>query len=65
MYEDFDALLSAPLAAARLGTSRQMLNYWRTTGRLVVAERRGGHPMYRLRDLLVAEAATRRVRATA
>jgi DNA-binding transcriptional MerR regulator len=60
VYEDFDAILTAPMAAARVGVTRQLLNYWRSSGLLPVAERRAGRPLYRLGDLLKAEAEARR-----
>lgn len=59
VYEDFDTLLPAPMAAARVSVSRQLINYWRSTGRLPDSGT-PGRPLYRLGDLLRAEAAARR-----
>jgi len=61
VHEDYDALLPAPLAASRVGVSRQLLNYWRATGLLAPAEKRNGQPLYRLRDVLHAESRARGV----
>jgi predicted site-specific integrase-resolvase len=60
-YEDFNSLLTPELAADRVGVSKQLLNYWRATGKLPVAERRNGQPLYRLGDVLAAESVARSV----
>lgn len=61
MYEDFDALLPASLAARRANVSRQLVNYWRRTGKLQpVAVDQRGRPLYRHGDVLNVERATRR-----
>lgn len=57
--EDQQTLLPGHLAAARAGVSKQLLHYWRRAGRLPVAEYRDGRPLYRIRDVLEAERATR------
>lgn len=55
MY-DLDAKLPAHLAAAMVGVSRQLINYWRRAGHLVPDEQK----RYRLADLLAVERAMRR-----
>jgi len=57
---DLDARLPAHLAAAMVGVSRQLVNYWRRTGLLQPVGARGRSPLYRLGDILQVEAATRR-----
>ena len=59
MY-DPDAKLPAHLAAAMVGVSRQLINYWRTSGKLHPVAYDGRSPLYRLRDVLHVERATRR-----
>jgi hypothetical protein len=61
MHEDFDTKLTADLAAERVGVSKQLLNYWRATGKLPVVGRRGTQPLYRLGDVLIAESSARAV----
>jgi len=58
LAEDPDTLLPGVLAAARAEVSRQLLNYWRQTGKLRPAEVRDGRPLYRLGDVLEVERAT-------
>ena len=58
--EDPDMLLPGVLAAERVEVSRQLLNYWRQSGKLRPVEYRDGRPLYRLRDVLEVEAATLR-----
>lgn len=59
MY-DLDAKLPAHLAAAMVGVSRQLINYWRTSGKLKPIDREGRQPLYRLGDLFEVEQETRR-----
>lgn len=59
MY-DMDARLPAHLAAATVGVSRQLLNWWRRSGKLKPVGVRGRQPLYRLGDVFHVEAATRR-----
>jgi hypothetical protein len=59
MY-DLDARLPAHLAAAMVGVSRQLVNYWRSAGLLAPVAVRGRSPLYRLGDVLAVEAQTRR-----
>jgi DNA-binding transcriptional MerR regulator len=59
MY-DLDAKLPAHLAAAMVGVSRQLVNYWRSAGLLQPVGTRGRSPLYRLGDVLKVEQATRR-----
>lgn len=59
MY-DMDAKLPAHLAAATVGVSRQLVNYWRSAGKLQPVAHAGRSPLYRLGDVLKVEAATRR-----
>lgn len=59
MY-DPDAKLPAHLAARLVGVSRQLINYWRTSGLIQPVARRGRSPLYRLADILRVEAETRR-----
>lgn len=61
VHEDFDALIPAHMAAVRVGVSRQLINYWRTSRRLRVAEVCGGQPLFRLGDVLEAESSARAV----
>jgi hypothetical protein len=58
-----DALLPAALAARLAGVSKQVINNWRNRGLLQVAAdaqgnelRRDGKHVYRVRDILTAEA---------
>lgn len=56
-----DVLLPANLAAARVRVSRQLLNWWRRTGKLTpAAADRTGRPLYRLGDVVQVERQTRR-----
>jgi DNA-binding transcriptional MerR regulator len=59
MY-DPDAKLPAHLAARLVGVSRQLINYWRTSGILQPAARASRGYVYRLADVLEAERTTRR-----
>lgn len=59
MY-DPDAKLPAHLAAALVGVSRQLINYWRASGLIAPVGHRGRSPLYRLSDILAVEAETRR-----
>ena len=52
---NLDALLTGAQAAKVAGVSRQLVNYWRTTGKL----RQQPCGRYRLGDVLATEAATR------
>ncbi len=57
---NLDALVPAWFACRRLRITQQTLNYWRSTGKLVPANRDGGgRPQYRYRDVLAAEQQTR------
>jgi DNA-binding transcriptional MerR regulator len=58
MY-DPDTKLPAHLAAAMVGVSRQLVNYWRTSGKLKPVDRDGRRPLYRLGDILQVERSTR------
>lgn len=58
MY-DLDARLPAHLAAAMVGVSRQLINYWRKSGRLKPVDHNGRQPLYRLGDLFDVERETR------
>lgn len=53
---DLDARLSATQSAQAIGISKQLFNYWRTTGK-VVPDQDG---LYRWGDVLQAERQTRR-----
>jgi len=53
---DLDARLPAHLAAAMVGVSRQLINYWRATGKI----QPDGRKRYRLGDLLDVERDMRR-----
>ena len=55
MY-DLDAKLPAHLAARLVGVSRQLINYWRASGKLTPDEQK----RYRLGDLLAVERDMRR-----
>jgi hypothetical protein len=58
---DDSPLVPAWFAAKRMGVSRQVVNYWRTSGRLPVADKDDkGRPLYRWGDVLEAERQTRR-----
>ncbi len=59
MY-DLDARLPAHLAAAMVGVSRQLVNYWRNAGLLRSVGASGRSPLYRLGDVLEVEQTTRR-----
>ncbi len=59
MY-DLDAHLPAHLAAMKVGVSRQLINWWRTAGKIQPVAMDGRSPLYRLGDLLEVERATRR-----
>lgn len=59
MY-DLDAQLPAHLAAAMVGVSRQLINYWRSSGHLTPVDADGRSPLYRLGDLLAVERDMRR-----
>ena len=59
MY-DMDAKLPAHLAAAMVGVSRQLVNYWRRAGKIAPVAHAGRSPLYRLGDVLEAESAARR-----
>lgn len=53
---NMDARLPAHLAARSVGVSRQLLNYWRTSGKIQPDDR----GRYRYGDLVMLEAAMRR-----
>jgi predicted site-specific integrase-resolvase len=55
-----NAQVIASDAANYLGISRQLINYWRTTGKIQAIGRRGRHQIYRLADLVEVERLTRR-----
>lgn len=55
-----DAHVAASDAAWYLGISRQLLNYWRTTGKVEPVRHVGRRPLYRLADLVEVERAMRR-----
>jgi hypothetical protein len=59
MY-DLDAKIPAHLAAAMVGVSRQLVNYWRSEGHLVPVDHDGRSPLDRLGDLLAVERDMRR-----
>jgi hypothetical protein len=54
-----DALLTVTEAAALARVSKQLVNWWRTSGR-IAAEQRNGVWRYRLGDVLKVESETRR-----
>lgn len=55
-----DAKLPAFMIARKLRVSRQLVNYWRTSGKLAQAgEGADGRPLYRLLDAAVLEAKMR------
>lgn len=58
MY-DLDARLPAHQAATLIGVSRQLINYWRSSGKLEPVAHRGRSPLYRLGDILDVEAGAR------
>lgn len=58
MY-DMDARIPAHLAAATVGVSRQLLNWWRRSGKLKPVDNSGRQPLYRLGDVFHVEATTR------
>lgn len=53
---NLDVRLTATQAAAAVGVSKQVLNYWRSSGKLTP----GPDGRYRYADILAAERATRR-----
>jgi hypothetical protein len=56
-----EALLPASLAALRVGVSRQLFNYWRSSGKIAPAAiGPDNRPLYRHLDILEVERATRR-----
>lgn len=55
-----NARLPAHLAAAKVGVSRQLFNWWRASGKLQPVAYDGRTPLYRLGDVLKVESATRR-----
>lgn len=55
-----DAQVLAADAAKYLGISRQLINYWRTSGKVQPVARKGRNVLYRLRDLVEVELTTRR-----
>ena len=57
---DPDAKLPAHLAARLVGVSRQLVNYWRTSGKLKPAAHATRGYVYRIGDVLELERATRR-----
>lgn len=59
MY-DLDAKLPAHLAAAQVGVSRQLVNWWRRSGKLKPAAKASRGYVYRLGDVLEVERDTRR-----
>lgn len=59
MY-DPNARLSAHQAAELVGVSRQLVNWWRSSGKLKPITTKGRSPLYRLADVLETEAQTRR-----
>lgn len=52
---DLDARITGAQAALAIGVSKQLINYWRTTGRLTP----GADRRYRWGDIIEAEHATR------
>lgn len=54
-----DALLTVTEAAALARVSKQLVNWWRTSGRIGATKRKGVWH-YRLGDVLKVEAETRR-----
>ena len=56
---DPDAQLTVTQAAALARVSKQLVNWWRASGR-ITAQRRNGQWCYRLADVLNVERATRR-----
>ena len=59
MY-NLDAQVRAADAAKYLGISRQLINYWRSSGKIRPVARTGRNVLYRLRDLAEVELAMRR-----
>ena len=59
MY-DMNATLPAHLAARLVGVSRQLVNYWRSAGKLEPVGYDGRSPLYRLGDVVRVEAEARR-----
>jgi hypothetical protein len=58
---DLDALLTGAQAARAVGVYRQLIRRWAQLGRLTAAAKGPrGEPLYRYRDVLRAEQATRR-----
>ena len=55
-----DASVTASDAAWYLRVSRQLINYWRSTGKVQPVGQRGRHPLYRLADLVEVEYHTRK-----
>lgn len=53
---DLDARLTATQAAEAIGVSKQLVNYWRQRGHVQPNE----HGLYRLGDVLAADARARR-----
>jgi len=56
---NLDAQVPASDAAWFLGISRQLLNYWRTSGKVQPVAHHGRRPLYRLADLVEVELTTR------
>jgi len=50
-----DAQVRAADAAKYLGISRQLINYWRASGKVEPVGRKGRNVLYRLRDLVEVE----------
>lgn len=60
-HPDPHALVTASLGAHRVCVSKQLVNYWRTTGKITpVATDKRGRALYRLRDIVRVERETRR-----
>lgn len=55
-----DDLLPAAIAAQKAGVSKQLFNYWRSSGKVKPAEVVNGHPVYRLGDVRKVERVMRR-----
>lgn len=57
MRYDRDAEVTAAQAAAALGISRQVVAMWKAKGAIVPTRHRGRSPLYRLGDIIDANAA--------
>lgn len=59
-HPDPNALVTASLGAHRVQVSRQLVNYWRITGKITpVATDKRGRALYRLRDIVRVERDTK------